>query len=117
LRMHLRCANSSSIFLRSRRDTRPSQDRSISRAMSRHTTLSANFDVAGAEVPSVSLFDPIGLHGAQQALWVQAVDVPHERWMDRIAYQLTDALGQLVRDLGRHGKAQVLKLSHPADAE
>jgi hypothetical protein len=35
LRMRLRCANSISIFLRSRRDTRPSQDRAISRAMSR----------------------------------------------------------------------------------
>src|SRR5215471_1194926 len=36
--------------------------------------------------------------------------------MDRIADQLTDALGQLVCDLGRHGEAHVLKLSHPADA-
>jgi hypothetical protein len=47
---------------------------------------------------------------------VQAVDVPHEGRMDRIADQLTDALGQLVCDLGRHGEAHVLKLSHPADA-
>ena len=35
LRMRLRCANSISIFLRSRRDVRPCQDFAISRAMSR----------------------------------------------------------------------------------
>src|ERR1700726_3871001 len=35
LRMRLRCANSISIFLRSRRDARPCQDFAISRAMSR----------------------------------------------------------------------------------
>src|SRR6516162_9624678 len=73
----------------------------------------SDFDVAGAEVPSISLF---GLHPAQQALWLQAVDVSHEGWMDRIAEQLTDTLGQLVCDLGRNGEAHVLKLSHPADA-
>src|ERR1700741_1742188 len=54
--------------------------------------------------------------GLQQALWVQAVDVPHEGRMDRIADQLTAAPGQLLCDPGRHGEAHVLKLSHPADA-
>ena len=44
----------------------------------------SDFDVAGAEVPSISLFDHIGLHHPQQALWVQAVDVPDERRMDRV---------------------------------
>src|SRR5262245_10810142 len=47
---------------------------------------------------------------------MQTVDVPHEGRMDRIADQLTDALGQVVRDFRRHGEAHIFKLPTPANA-
>ena len=47
---------------------------------------------------------------------MQTVDMAHEGWMDRIADQLTDALGECAGDLGRNSEAHVLELPHPTRA-
>ena len=59
---------------------------------------------------------PAPLHHSvrpQQAPWVNAVDISHERRMDRIADQLAGALRQLARYFSGDGECHVLELAPP----